>query len=325
MINKITRLLLVFAFAKALLSCNTTSQQEREIHEIPLQVELVKFHEIFAAAEPEDLDSLKTEFPQFFPAYIPDSLWLLKLRKQDTIQNLLDTAVKDANLDYTKIKEDITNVMKHVEYYFPEFEPTPAITVISEVDTDLKVVPTRDYLILGIDNYLGADHELYAGINRYKAVALESDRLAADVAMAYANLFVPPTSSRVFLDQMIYYGKLHYLQQQFYPDASLAALMGYSQEKALFAQENEEQIYRYFIDRELLFDTDSSLLTRFVLPAPFSKFYLEIDQETPGGVAQYIGLQIVSSYASNTGASLQDIVNTPGETIFNLSRYKPRP
>ncbi len=324
MINKITRLLLVFAFAKALLSCNTTSQQQQEIDAIPVQVDLVRFHEEFAQASVDSLDVLKTSYSQFFPQYIPDSVWINKMTGKDTIQNILDQAVQEAQFDYDQIRDEVVDVMKHVEYYFPEFDPTPIITVISEVDTDLKVVPTKDYLIIGIDNYLGADHKLYAGINKYKAVTLERDRIQADVAMAYATLFVPPTNSRTFLDQMIYYGKLHYLQQSFAPSASLASLMGYSTEKAQFARDNEEEIYRYFVDKELLYKTEASLLSRFVLPAPFSKFYLEIDQETPGGVAQFIGLQIVASYAQSTGASLQDIVNTPAVDIFNTSRYKPR-
>lgn len=324
MINKITRLLLVLAFAKAILSCNTTNPVEQEIESIPLQVELIKFHEEFANANTTDLPKLKERFPQFFPANVDDRVWQDKLEGSDTIQNILDKAINDAQFDYNKIKVDIELVMKHIEYYFPEFEPTPVITVLSEVDDDLKVVPTPNYLIIGIDNYLGQDHELYAGINRYKAVTLEINRLPADVALAYAKLFVPPVNKRGFMDQMIYYGKLHYVQHKFAPSSSMSQLMGYSDEKAQFAIEEEEEIYRYFVDRELLYATDPKLLSRFLLPAPFSKFYLEIDSETPGGVAQFIGYQIVKSYALNNETSLQDIINTPAADIFNKSKYKPR-
>ncbi|KQC32806.1 gliding motility protein [Nonlabens sp. YIK11] len=324
MINRIKTVLVVLAFAKAIISCHTANPQEQEIKSIPLQVDLIQFHEEFATAPSNDLDNLKGKYPAFFPKYVPDSVWMDKMEGRDTIQNVLEEAVGNAGFDFEEIKEEIELVMKHVEYYFPEFEPTPIITVLSEVDNDLKVLPTPNYLIIGIDNYLGADHELYAGINRYKAVTLERDRIPADVALAYAKLFVPPTNSRQFLEQMIYYGKLHYLQQNFAPSSSIAQIMGYAEDKAQFSLENEEQIYRYFVDRELLYSTDPKLLTRFILPAPFSKFYLEIDNETPGGVAQYIGWQIVASYAENNNASLQDVINTPAEEIFNQSRYKPR-
>ncbi|WP_228547251.1 gliding motility lipoprotein GldB [Nonlabens antarcticus] len=324
MINKITRILIVLAFAKALTSCTQESKLEEQIQAMPLQVEFVKFHEEFANAQVADLSTLKREFPQFFPVYIKDSIWEAKINGKDTIQNILEQATENAQFDYLRMKEEIELVMKHVEYYFPEFEPTPIITVLSEVDDELKVVPTPESLIIGIDNYLGPDHELYTGINKYKSVALDRAQLPADVALAYAKLFVPPSNERKFMGQMIYYGKLHYVQQLFAPAAPLSKLMGYPEEKMQFTIENEEYIYRYFIDKEILFKSDRELINRFLMPAPFSKFYLEIDQQTPGGVAQYIGYQIVASYAANNNATIEDVIRTSAIDIFNKSRYKPR-
>ncbi|BAO54339.1 gliding motility lipoprotein GldB [Nonlabens marinus] len=324
MYNKITTILLVFAFAKAIISCTQEPKLEQEIQAIPLQVELVRFHEEFANAQLSDLPRLKEQFPQFFPTVVSDSIWKAKIAGQDTIQNVLEKAVASADFDYQNIQKEVELVMKHVEYYFPEFEPVPVITVLSEVDDDLKVVPTPQFLLIGIDNYLGPDHQLYKGISKYKSVTLDRDRLAADVALAYAKLFVPPVSSRGFLDQMIYYGKLHYVQQLFAPASTPAQLMGYPENKMQFAQENEEYVYRYFVDKELLYKSDQQLISRFLLPAPFSKFYLEIDQDTPGGIAQYIGYQIVSSYAATNNAAVDEIIRTSATDIFNKSRYKPR-
>lgn len=324
MINKITRILMIIAFAKAILSCTQELPLEQEIDSIPLQVELVTFHKTFADASVSDLALLKKDYPQFFPAFVNDTVWEAKLSGNDTIQNILDQAVEKADFDFDEIQQEVQLVMKHVKYYFPEFQPTPIITVLSEVDTDLKVVPTPDFLLIGIDNYLGPDHELYKGINKYKSVALDRKRLPADVALAYAELFVAPTSDRKFLEQMIFYGKLHYLQQLFAPAATPAQLMGYSTDKMKFTQENEEYVYRFFVDREILYKSDQKLISRFLLPAPFSKFYLEIDQDTPGGIAQFIGYQIVASYAQYNNASVEDVIRSTATDIFNKSHYKPR-
>lgn len=324
MINKALYVLVVLAFAKAVTSCTTIPDKENEIKAIPVDVELVKFHEIFAQSTAKDLPRLKREFSQFFPRSIADSIWIEKLEGRDTINEVLDQAIQKADFNYKDIEQQVELVMKHVEYYFPEFDPVPVYTVVSEVDSDLKVIPTPEFLLIGIDNYLGADHYLYKGINRYKAVTLERDRLPADVALAYSKLFIPPTNSRVFMEQMIYYGKLHYIQQQFVPTATAAQLMGYSVDKATFAAENEEQIYRYFIDKEMFYDQDPTLKSRFLSPGPFSKFYLEIDQQTPGAIARYVGFKIVESYASNLQVTLQELINTPASDIFKNSRYKPR-
>ena len=90
-------------------------------------------------------------------------------------------------------------------------------------------------------------------------------------------------------------------------------------------KDNESFIWRYFIDKELLYVNDEKLYDRFLLPAPFSKFYLEIDQESPPRVGQWIGLQIVKSFAlNNPKMSLSQIINVSNEEIFKKSKYKPR-
>jgi gliding motility-associated lipoprotein GldB len=316
-------MLMFLAFAKALLSCDTTTQQEQEIASIPIDVDLIPFHQRFVELKPQELPDFKQRFPAFFPQQVPDSVWLDKIERRDTIFNVLQDAIESQQFDYDQIENDVVNIMKHVEFYFPEFKPTDIITVLSEVDTDLKVVPTPDYLIIGIDNYLGSDNELYTGISRFKTKTMDVDYLPSDVALAYAQLFLPPLKKRRFLDHMIYAGKLHYLQSIFAPSQPSHQHLGYTEAEMNFASENEEQVWRYFIDREMLYKTDASLLSRFLLPAPFSKFYLEIDQDTPGGIARFMGYQIVSTYMQNNDVSIQDLISMDAQTIFNNSRYKP--
>ena len=57
-----------------------------------------------------------------------------------------------------------------------------------------------------------------------------------------------------------------------------------------------KEIWNYFVSKELLYSTDSELIKRFISPAPFSKFYLNIDVDSPGQIGQWIGLQIVKAF-----------------------------
>ena len=320
---KIFRMFIVLAFAKALLSCNTESQLESEIKAIPLDVELIKFHEEFSNSNSEDLPKLKAAFPLFFPEKTPDSIWNSKLNGQDTIYNVLDKAVKEAKFDYDQIEEEVEDVMRHVVYYFPDFEPTSIVTVLSEVNYRQKVIPLEDQLIISIDTYLGQDHELYLGINKYQRENLNREQLPADVALAYSRLFVNPTFDRSLLSNMIYHGKLHYLQELFAPHTTGNQRFNYTPVKYKFTVENESQMWRYFIDNELIYKTDSKLLSRFILPAPFSKFYLEVDQETPGGVGRYIGYRMVKSFMENNEVDIETMIQLNAEDIFERSKYKP--
>ena len=92
-----------------------------------------------------------------------------------------------------------------------------------------------------------------------------------------------------------------------------------------WASANEEQVWRYFIEQELLYSTDGKLAPRFFLPAPFSKFQLElIDIESPGRIGRYMGWQIVRAFMDNNEIGLAEMLSLAGEEIFKKSKYKPK-
>jgi gliding motility-associated lipoprotein GldB len=315
--------LTILTFAKAITSCTSVTKVEDQIANIQVDIHLTTFHKDFAAVSEENLPDLKKEFPMFFPQRIPDSIWISKLKGQDAIHNILVESVKEADFDYNKMEIQLKDVMRHVVYYFPEFEPTPIVTVLSDVNYQQKVIPTSNLFIISIDTYLGKDHELYLGINKYQRENLNIEQLPADAGLAYARLFLPPIMERSLLDNMVYHGKLHYIQELFAPKSLGDQLFSYTPEKYAFTVENESQMWRYFIDNELLYDTDSKLMFRFILPAPFSKFGLEVDQQTPGGVGRYIGYRMVKSFMENNQVDLEAMIQLNAKDIFKRSKYKP--
>ena len=73
----------------------------------------------------------------------------------------------------------------------------------------------------------------------------------------------------------------------------------------------------------MLYESNVKNEFRFINEAPFSKFYLEIDNESPGRVGQWLGWQIVRSYMENNDVSLDQLLVTDAKTIFEKSKYKP--
>ncbi len=63
---------------------------------------------------------------------------------------------------------------------------------------------------------------------------------------------------------------------------------------------------------------------RFLDVAPFSKFYLEEDRQSPGRVGEWIGWQIVRSFMKHNDVSLQALIKSSPEDIFKKSKYKPK-
>jgi len=90
-------------------------------------------------------------------------------------------------------------------------------------------------------------------------------------------------------------------------------------------QANEQAIWRNFIENEYLYSTDTKLASRFLDPAPFSKFGLElIDNESPGRVGRYVGWQIVRRFMEKNPVTIEQMLNLSGEEIFKKSTYKPK-
>ena len=123
---------------------------------------------------------------------------------------------------------------------------------------------------------------------------------------------------------MIYYGKQLYLKDLLIPFKENNEKIGYSTDQYQWAQDNEFYIWQYFVEKELLYQTDRKLRTRFITPAPFSRFNLELDSESPGRLGQYIGWQIVSSYMENNKTPLLQMLHMEATTIFNNAKFKPK-
>jgi uncharacterized protein YjaZ len=107
------------------------------------------------------------------------------------------------------------------------------------------------------------------------------------------------------------------------PIATDAQKIGFAQNQMEWAVANEEPIWRNFIENELLYSTDNKLAPRFLDLAPFSKFGLELDKESPGKIGRFIGWQIVRAFMERNNISLQQMLAMPAEEIFKESNYKP--
>ena len=107
------------------------------------------------------------------------------------------------------------------------------------------------------------------------------------------------------------------------PFDSEESRIGYTKDELEWAKINESEIWSYFYNKGLLFNTDTALSNRFIAQAPFSKFYLDLDNESPGMLGRYIGWQIVRSYMKKNNVSLQQLSKIGGQELFNKSNYKP--
>jgi len=316
------KLFLSLSILVMFIACQNDSKIEKDISNIKVDFKVERFDKIFSKSNPKDLPKLKTTFPFLFSKRIPDSVWVNNMK--DTLQQQLFSEIDKKMGDFSGVENDMRSLFQHLKYYDKTFKEPRVITLTNFVDYRNKTIVTDTIILIALDNYLGEDHEFYADIPKYLAQSMNSSHIISDLATDYAQKYIFQSQRKTLLDEMIYFGKELYFKDMMIPFKTDAEKIGYTQDQLDWAISNESYIWRYFIEKELLYSTDSSLPNRFVAPAPFTKFYLELDSESPGRLGQYIGWQIVRSYMDQNNIEFMDMLQKDAIEIFNEAKFKPR-
>ncbi len=316
------RFYIILILAILLAACSEENKIETDIEKLEVNFDVERFDKAILNAKTNDLLKLKEAFPFLFSKHIPDSIWVERLN--DTLQRSLLEEVMDQYEDFKSTKLELQQLFQHLKYYEKTFEVPRVITLTNDVAYRDKTIVTDTIVLIALDNFLGQEHEYYQNIPRYITQNMEQPQIVVDVTEGYAEKFVYQANRNTLLDEMIYYGKLLYFKDVMIPFKSDAEKIGYSQAQLDWAEANESPIWSYFVEKELLYDTDNKLPPRFISEAPFSKFYLELDRESPGRLGQYIGWQIVRAYADKTDESVFEILQKDPEEIFRKSKFKPK-
>ena len=304
------------------LSCTNEKQQAPDLNGIESDPDIVRFEELFYGSSEEGLPQLKAEFPYLFPEPNPDSVWVNKMQNED--ERYLFDETQKAFEDFNFQEKRLQSLFRHMKYYFPAFKEPKVITVISQVDYNNKVIFADSLLFIGLDLYLGPQHEVYVDFPDYVKQNYNKEHLIVDVADAFVKPLLRPSGSNSFLSRIVQEGKRLQLIELLLPDLSKEEILGYTDGQWNWAQMSESDIWKYFIQNELLYSTDAELSRRFIDEAPFSKFYMEVDRDSPGRIGAWFGWQIVDAYMKNNDVGIRELITADNEQIFRSSGYKPR-
>jgi len=320
--HKHSYILLLLVVTFSLYNCSEPDSLQVDVSNVPATVHIYRFDQDFYGQNPDKLPEIKSKYAYLFPDKVPDSVWIAKM--QDSLLLDLKTQVDSVFPNLDKQKAQIVTLFKHIKYYNPKFQEPKIVTLYSDWNYLNRAIYADSLELLALDNFLGPENRVYKGIPYYIRQQLTPENIPVEIAKSYIETIVLPTKSKNFLSKMINSGKKLYLVDAYLPDTPDSLKIGYNAQKMQWAKENEEMVWQYFIENELLYDTNSKLDMRFLNLAPYSKFYTENDRETPGYIGQYIGWQIVRSYMQKNKVSLQKLLQTPEEEIFKKSKYKPK-
>jgi len=299
---------------------------------------LFSLNDLPADKIPEEINALKSSYPYFFDFYTESLMGLYNAEtspavKQTNLQTFIaDTSINElvdscqlrfSNLD--KLEEELNQAFKYYHYYFPD-RKTPKF--ISYVGGFGPAAITLDSVLVGVnlDMHLGAGMKQYdfMGFPKYQSVKFEPEYMAVNMLKVYGNQLVPESNrQRKLIDHMVRQGKVLYFLDKVLPYHDDFLKVGYTEEQLAWCEQNESDVWSFFIENELLFSSKRQQFLKYVSDGPTSA---GMPAESPGNIGSWLGWQIVKSYAKqNPDLTLGDILALEGgEDILRRSRYKPR-
>lgn len=260
-------------------------------------------------------------------AYPSDSVFINRLFSRFSNPHI-DTLLMETHRifgDGTGLREQFTQAYANIKYYYPDFQPPRIQTLISGLETDLFI--TDSTVFVGLDYFLGSGakyrpNNMYAYmLRRYtKDFILPSVMLLTGVDSRFNK---NNEEDKTVLAEMIAYGKAYYFAKRMLPCVSDSLLMGFSSREMEGSLTHEELIWSRLVQDQVLFSSSHLVKQRFLAERPKT---IEVGEDCPGRIAQWIGWRIVEKYMEEhpevTLPQLMSISDAP--RIFRESGYKPR-
>lgn len=271
------------------------------------------------------LESFTQKYP-FFQGTVPNEDFVERRKDPEEIKVYKEAISK---IDVTKLNKELADLFSHIKNYFPDFKEPRVFLYSSALQGIMDPIfyePKNDMLFIDITAFMGENNPNYKGLEQYFQKSMNPKNILPKVSEIFAEHFVPHNfEHQKFIDNIVYYGKLMTLQDAFLPQEPDALKMNYNPEQYEWAKANEANIWNYFVENNLVFSDDQRLAERFINPAPFSKFYTEIDNESSPQIGIFSGWQICRKfYKEKPETKLADFLKMNAQEIFNQSNYKPK-
>lgn len=245
---------LIFFFGICFLcACKQNTSTKVDVSHIKAPVSIDRFDIDFYNSDEKTLSKTKEKYPMLFPNQ-PDSVWINKINNRDERELFAETQKEFKNVN--GLETELENLFKHVRYYNANFKIPRVISVLTNIDYDNRVIVADSLLVISLDAYLGEKHPFYNDYPQYIKQNNTKEHIIVDVANEIINKQVSKNNNRMFLDKMIAAGKKMYVLDLYVPEVSDSKKIGYSEDKFQWALNSEEEVWKYFIERDLLYSTD---------------------------------------------------------------------
>lgn len=265
------------------------------------------------------------DYKVFLGDQLPDETGMQQLKDFVTdphIREIYDFTIKKFP-DLKSLDNSLDAAFNNYKKEFPGDDIPVVYTYISGFDIRMPIKYADSTLIISLDLYLGSDYPTYLelGYPVYITNRLSPEYILADCFKEICWSKLSEVTSNVLLDAMIEQGKIIYFAEVMLPEEKHEHLLKYSPEQLKWVNENEQNLWSFIIENQLLYSTDAEAITMFMTDGPFTSGFSD---ESPSRTGHWLGWQIVRNYMSNNNVSLKELLEeTDAQKILQESGYKP--
>jgi len=257
---------------------------------------------------------VRSQYPD--DAVFVESIW--ESIKNPALDTLYQQSVR-AFENMATLEAEFTRAFKFIKHYYPDFEPPKVQTVVSGLSRDLLL--TDSLIVVSLDFYIGAEAAYRPSQPAYILERYRQEYIVPAVIFNMTTRFnTANPKDRTLIADMVYAGKAYYFMDKVLPYTPDSLIVWYSGQNLADVATYEENIWAYFIQNELLYETEQATKGRFLSERPF---VAQIGPKCPGRIGAWVGWQIVQEYASKqpdlTLPALMQEEN--GRKIFETANY----
>ncbi|CAN5280965.1 gliding motility lipoprotein GldB [soil metagenome] len=340
---KTKQIYLIFIIAALLSACH--NNKKVDVSNIPVDVKIERFDQEFDAMRTKPMHQQALYLQQKYGIFYRDFVAML-IQKPEV--DILDTSYYATlrlvfkNQAYSDLRHDVdsvypntdkqdaelTDAFRHIKYYFPKKTLPKVYSYMSGFEAQTSI--GNNYFAIGLDLFLGGNSRFYPSLTKafphYLSRNFNPENITPRVVegIAREDMFPENDNDKSLLQKMIYDGKIMYIMDKILPEASDTVKIGYTAAQLKWCNDFEPKIWAYFLDENLLYETDYMKIQKYIAEAPFTPGLGEKNESAPK-LATWTGWQIVRRYMDkHPEITLPKLmVEGDAQKILDESKYHP--
>ncbi|SMG34857.1 gliding motility lipoprotein GldB [Sphingobacterium psychroaquaticum] len=329
-------------FFVCLLSCQS-NKKTPDISHIKADVKIERFDQELAQLDtlsvPKQNKLWQTKYAPFYQDFMlhmlevgdaRDTLYIdymmKRILQQEDFKNLA-AAVAEKYPSLQTQEKELSLAMRYMKYYFPAYNVPRFYSFFSGFSVQVPI--GEGYVGIGLDMFLGSDSKFYPSLVRdiplYLSRRFTPENITPRVveSILRQDLYPPDENNTSSLQHMVYQGKILLAMDSILPETADSLKIGYTAKQLEWAKGYEGEVWSWFLQEDLLYNTDHLRIQKYFTEGPFTAELGENNESAPK-LGTYLGWMLVRKYMErNPEVTLKALLaNSNAQEILEQSKYK---